>query len=55
MDILKVYDINKNNLYIIDEVHNFINNVYNNMISKESSSKALNIYNYILDDKKNNN
>jgi superfamily II DNA or RNA helicase len=41
--------VNSRRLYIIDEVHNFINNVYNNILS-ESSMKAKKIYDYIKKD-----
>ena len=54
MEVIKKSDINKKNLYIIDEVHNFINSVYNNIKSSVRNGKSLTIYNYIINEKKNN-
>jgi hypothetical protein len=46
-------DASKKSLYIIDEAHNFINNVYNNVTSK-NGRRASSIYDYIVKDKKEN-
>jgi superfamily II DNA or RNA helicase len=43
---IKMADSSKNNIYIIDETHNFIKNVYNN-ISSSNGQRAFFIYNYI--------
>ena len=51
-DTIKKINLNHKNLFIFDEVHNFITSVYNNINSK--TSKSLSIYNYILNEKKNN-
>lgn len=50
-DTLKECDMNKNNLFIIDEAHNFFNNVYNNLQS-ETAQKAKHIYDDILQRKR---
>ena len=50
-DTIKECDMNKNNLFIIDEAHNFINNVYNNLQS-ETAQKAKHIYDDILQRKR---
>jgi len=47
----KSTDNTKKMLYIIDEVHNFIKNVYNNINTKKGK-RAHVIYDYILQDKK---
>ncbi|AYV79500.1 MAG: DEAD/SNF2-like helicase [Faunusvirus sp.] len=44
-------DSSKKNMYIIDECHLFINNVYNNIASKVGR-RAHTIYDYILQEKK---
>lgn len=49
----KNVDSSKKNLYIIDEVHNFIRNVYSN-ISSTGGKRAQVIYDYIIQDKKEN-
>jgi hypothetical protein len=46
-------DATKKNIYIFDEAHNFIKNVYNNMITK-TGKRALTIYDYIIQEKKEN-
>lgn len=51
MDAIKSSDSSKKNLYIIDEVHNFIRNVYSN-ISSTSGKRAQVIYDYIIQNKK---
>jgi len=53
IDTVRKSDSSKNSLYIIDEVHNFINNVYNNMTSK-MGRRAQTIYDYIVQEKKEN-
>jgi hypothetical protein len=50
---VKESDSTKNNLYIFDEAHNFIRNVYSNLTSK-SGKRALTIYEYIIQEKKIN-
>lgn len=51
LNAVKKSNLNNNNLYIIDEVHNFINNVFGN-IKSEGGTRAINIYNYIQNEKK---
>lgn len=46
-------NVGKEKIFIIDEVHNFIKNVYSN-ISKKVGKKALEIYNGIILEKKKN-
>ena len=46
-------DSSKKSMYIIDECHNFIRNVYSNINSK-SGRRAQTIYDYIIDEKKDN-
>jgi hypothetical protein len=53
MDVVKNTDSTLKNLYIIEEAHNFIRNVYSNLTSKKGR-RAVNIYDYILQDKKDN-
>lgn len=53
MDAVKNADTSKKNLYVIEETHIFINNVYSN-ISSGSGKRAQTIYDYILQDKKEN-
>jgi superfamily II DNA or RNA helicase len=53
MDFVKQSDSSKKSLYIIDEVHNFISNVYSN-VSSTGSKRAQNIYDYIMQDKTEN-
>ena len=54
MNAVKSVDASKKSLYIIDEVHNFIRNVYGN-ISSTSGRRAQSIYDYIIQEKKENN
>jgi N12 class adenine-specific DNA methylase len=54
MEQMNKSDISKKNIFIIDEVHNFINNVYNNL-NMDKGKRAINIYNYIKNEKKKNN
>jgi hypothetical protein len=53
MDVVKNADSSKKNLYIIEEAHNFIRNVYSN-ISSGVGKRAQLIYDYIVQDKKEN-
>jgi hypothetical protein len=53
MDAVKNADTSKKNLYIIEEAHNFIRNVYSNISSKHGKRAQI-IYDYILQDKKEN-
>ncbi len=53
MDAVKNADSQKKNLYIFDEAHNFISNVYSN-ISSGKGRRAQTIYDYIVQDKKEN-
>ncbi len=53
LDAVKNVDSSKKSLYIIDEVHNFIRNVYSN-ISSNAGKRAQIIYDYIIQDKKEN-
>ena len=46
-------DTNKTSLFVIDEVHRFITNVYNNVSSKKGK-RAQVIYDYIQQEKKDN-
>jgi len=48
---VKESDSSKKNLYIIDEAHNFIKNVYNN-ITNQQGKRAQVIYDYIIQEKK---
>jgi hypothetical protein len=52
-DARKNVDNSKKSLYVIDEVHNFIRNVYSN-ISSLGGKRAQSIYDYIIQDKKEN-
>jgi superfamily II DNA or RNA helicase len=51
MDIIKKLDVSKPMVYIIDEAHNFIRNVYSNINSK-SGKRASTIYDYIYRNKR---
>jgi len=53
LDAIKNVDSSKKSLYIIDEVHNFIRNVYSN-ISSGVGKRAQVIYDYMIQDKKEN-
>jgi len=53
MDAIKNSDSSKKSLYIIDEAHNFIRNVYSN-ISSRQGRRAVTIYDYIIQDQKEN-
>jgi superfamily II DNA or RNA helicase len=53
LEAVKNSDSSKKSLFIIDEVHNFIRNVYSN-ISSGIGKRAQTIYDYIIQDKKEN-
>lgn len=53
LDAIKNADSSKKSLYIIEEAHNFIRNVYTN-ISTRQGRRAQTIYDYIIQDKKEN-
>ena len=53
IDAVKSADVQKKNIYIIEEAHNFIKNVYNNITSK-TGRRAYTIYDYIQKEKKDN-
>jgi superfamily II DNA or RNA helicase len=53
MDAIKNSDTSKKNLFIIEEAHNFIRNVYTNITSRQGK-RASSIYEYIIQDKKDN-
>jgi len=46
-------DVSKKNIYIIDEAHNFIRNVYSNINSKQGK-RAQTIYDYMIQDQQEN-
>lgn len=54
MNATRTADSSKKSMYIIEEAHNFIRNVYSNVISSGGGKKALAIYDYIIQDKKEN-
>ena len=51
MNAIKSVDASKKSIYIFDEVHNFIRNVYSN-ISSTAGKRAQTIYDYIIQEKK---
>lgn len=53
LEAVKNSDSSKKSLYIIEEAHNFIRNVYTNINSKQGK-RAQVIYDYIIQDKKEN-
>ena len=53
LEIVKKADSSRESIYIFDEVHNFIRNVYNNISSKKGK-RAQVIYDYIQQEKKEN-
>ena len=53
LETIKKSDSSRENLFIFDEVHNFINNVYNNISSKKGK-RAQVIYDYIQQEKRDN-
>jgi len=52
-EAVRMADTSKKNMYIIDECHNFMSNVYGN-ISTNKGKRAQEIYDYIIQDKKEN-
>ena len=54
LEKVKQTDSSKESLFIFDEAHNFIRNVYNN-ISTKNGKRAQVIYDYIQQEKKENN
>ena len=53
MDAIKNADSSKKSLYIIEEAHNFIRNVYSN-ISTKQGRRAQTVYDYIIQDQREN-
>jgi superfamily II DNA or RNA helicase len=53
LNAIKEADVTKKNLYIIDEAHYFINNVYNNIVSGYGKRAHI-IYEHIISEKKEN-
>jgi len=53
LEKVKKADISKKTIFIIDEAHRFINNVYNNIYSKKGKRAQI-IYDYIQQEKKDN-
>jgi len=53
LEKIKKVDSSKTSLFVIDEAHRFINNVYNNVSSKKGK-RAQVIYDYIQQEKKEN-
>ena len=53
LEVMRHVDTSKPTVYVIDEVHNFIRNVYSNINSK-IGKRAQIIYEYIIRDKKEN-
>ena len=53
IEAIRSVDASKKSLFIIDEAHNFINNVYNNVTSK-NGRRASSIYDYMIREKKDN-
>ena len=53
IETIRSVDVSKKSLYIIDESHNFIRNVYSNMTTKQGR-RALTIYEYMMNDKREN-
>ena len=54
LEIVKKSDSSRESIFIIDEAHNFIRNVYSNISSKKGK-RAQVIYDYIQQEKKDNN
>ena len=53
LEVVKKSDSSRENIFIIEECHNFIRNVYNNISSKKGK-RAQVIYDYIQQEKKDN-
>jgi superfamily II DNA or RNA helicase len=54
LEIVKKSDSSRESMFIFDEAHNFIRNVYNNISSKKGK-RAQVIYDYIQQEKRDNN
>ena len=54
LEKVKKKDNSKDTIYIFDEAHRFITNVYNNIVSAKGK-RAKTIYDYIVNEKKENN
>jgi superfamily II DNA or RNA helicase len=54
LNAIRNSDSSKKSLYIIDECHNFIRNVYSN-INSRGGRRAQSIYDYIINEKKDDN
>lgn len=54
LEKVKKKDNSKDTIYIFDEAHRFITNVYNNIVSTKGK-RAKTIYDYIVNEKKENN
>lgn len=52
-DVIKGLDLSKRTMFVIDEVHGFISNVYSNINSK-NGKRAQAIYDFILKEKREN-
>jgi len=53
IEAVRSVDASKKSLFIIDEAHNFINNVYNN-VTGQTGRRASSIYDYMVREKKDN-
>ena len=53
IEAVRSVDASKKSLFIIDEAHNFINNVYNN-VTGQTGRRASSIYDYMVKEKKDN-
>jgi len=53
METMRNLDTSKRNFFVIEEAHNFIRNVHSNVSSRQGR-RALNIYDYIIQDQKEN-
>jgi len=53
IETIRSVDVSKKSMYIIDESHNFIRNVYSNLTTKQGR-RALTIYEYMMNDKREN-
>lgn len=53
MDAVRQSDTSKKNLFIIEEAHNFIKNVYSNVVGG-GGKRAVTIYEYLIQDQKEN-
>ena len=53
IEAIRSVDASKKSLFIVDEMHNFINNVYNN-VTGQTGRRASSIYDYMLREMKDN-